>query len=81
MNNRIQSILQSSTPNQWKYVPSDGNLADHGSRFVAADLLNSTTWLTGPDFLLNSPLFHSLSQESYDLVDSALVHSAFCIDV
>lgn len=55
VNNRIQCILQSSTPSQWNYVPSDVNPADHGSRSVAADHLSSITWLTGPDLLLISP--------------------------
>ncbi|XP_073714092.1 uncharacterized protein [Misgurnus anguillicaudatus] len=72
VSNRIQRILQSSTPSQWNYVPSDVNPADHGSRSVAAEHLHSTTWLTGPDFLLNSSTLNSLSQENYDLVDLAL---------
>ncbi len=72
MNNKIQLILQSSTLSQWNYVPSDVNPKDHRSRYVAADLLSSTTWLSGPNFLLSSPFLDSLSQESYDLVDSAL---------
>ncbi|XP_026139629.1 uncharacterized protein LOC113116023 [Carassius auratus] len=69
VNNRIQRILQSSTPSQWNYVPSDVNPADHGSRSVSADCLSSTTWLTGPDFLLKSPTLNALLQEDYDLVD------------
>ncbi|KAI4883907.1 hypothetical protein NFI96_004101 [Prochilodus magdalenae] len=71
VSNRIERIRQSTSPEQWRYVPSEQNPADHGSRSVAAELLANTTWLTGPPFLsepLSSPL---PSDMSFDLVDPA----------
>lgn len=69
VSNRIQRIRQSTSPEQWKYVPSEQNPADHGSRSVAAALLANTTWLTGPSFL-SKPLPSSASPDmSFDLVD------------
>lgn len=54
VNNRVQRIKQSSQPEQWKYVPTEHNPADHGSRSVTACNLPSTNWLSGPAFLLKN---------------------------
>lgn len=71
LSNRIQWIRQSTSPDQWKYVPSEQNPADHGSRSVSAALLASTTWLTGPPFLAE-PFPSSLAPDvSFDLIDPA----------
>lgn len=56
---------------QWRYVPSELNPADYGSRSVPAALLSSTTWLKGPAFLTKPSLYPSEPQEAYDLVDPA----------
>lgn len=68
VNNRVQRIKQSSLPDQWRYVPSEHNPADHGSRSVPADKLSGTSWLYGPTFLLNH---ETLSPEKgpFELVD------------
>ena len=71
VHNRVQRILQSSRPYQWKYTPSELNPADYGSRSVTAAQLSSTTWLEGPAFLLNSPV-QLPAQNTFDLVDPAL---------
>ncbi|XP_034076932.1 uncharacterized protein LOC117549272 [Gymnodraco acuticeps] len=70
VNNRVQQIRQSSAPEQWQYVSTDHNPADHGTRSVPASLLGSTTWLTGPAFLRNPSSPKPERQEIYDLVDS-----------
>ncbi|XP_038165126.1 uncharacterized protein LOC119799356 [Cyprinodon tularosa] len=49
--NRVQKIHQSTTRDQWRYVPSDLNPADHASRGLSIDELISSTWFTGPTFL------------------------------
>ncbi|XP_055017008.1 uncharacterized protein LOC129411104 [Boleophthalmus pectinirostris] len=54
VNNRVQRIKQSSLPEQWKYIPSEHNPADHGSRSLAAEKIERTTWWSGPAFLLNT---------------------------
>ncbi|XP_054590105.1 uncharacterized protein [Nothobranchius furzeri] len=55
VNNRVQCIRQPSRPEQWNYILSELNLADHGSRSVPAAELADTTWLTGPAFLMKQP--------------------------
>ena len=49
--NRVQRIKKTSRPEQWHYVCTTQNPADHGSRSVPASELTNTTWLTGPAFL------------------------------
>lgn len=67
VSNRVQRIRQVTTPQQWKYVPSELNPADHGSRSVPASTLKDTSWLTGPTFLSSKcPADH---QEQFDLID------------
>lgn len=51
VHNRIQRICQSTKPEQWIYVTSELNPADHASRAVPASHLAETTWLRGPAFL------------------------------
>lgn len=68
VNNRIQRIHKSNSPAQWRYVPTELNPADHGTRSVPAASLGGSSWLTGPHFLRNSQL-RSESQKSFVLVD------------
>lgn len=49
--NRVQRIRQTTSPEQWYYIDTAENPADHASRGLkVADLTNSN-WLTGPKFL------------------------------
>lgn len=51
--NRIQEILDRSESSAWRYVPTNVNPADVGSRGADAKCLqNCTLWWTGPPFLL-----------------------------
>ncbi|XP_028408734.1 uncharacterized protein LOC114531301 [Dendronephthya gigantea] len=50
--NRIASIHDASTPNQWNYVDTESNPADDASRGVSANSLQR--WIEGPDFLRKS---------------------------
>ena len=71
VNNRVQRIRQSTSPDQWRHVPTDHNPADHGSRSIQAALSSSTTWPSGPAFNRN-PSPHPLKpQETFDLVNPA----------
>lgn len=45
--NRVQKIHLSSAPQQWRYVPTNENPADHVSRGLTPSELLSSTWLTG----------------------------------
>ena len=50
--NRVGEILESSKPNQWRYVPTDQNPADDCSPDVEADALTSRhRWFRGAGFL------------------------------
>ena len=44
--NRVETILENSTSEQWRWVESKNNPADDGSRAV-----QSHRWLNGPEFL------------------------------
>ncbi len=56
MANRVQKIQLSSAPQQWRYVPTNENPADHASRGLTASEFLSSTWLTGPKFLWNKEI-------------------------
>ena len=50
--NRVQSILNGSSSNQWCYVPSSLNPADKPSRGISlVDVHSDDSWFKGPDFL------------------------------
>nr|XP_020483745.2 uncharacterized protein LOC109978925 [Labrus bergylta] len=68
VHNRVQRIRRTTSPEQWKYVPTNQNPADHGSRAVAAGTLLQTTWLSGPAFLLKGTELET-SPPSFDLVE------------
>lgn len=49
----MQRIKQSCLPEQWKYILTEHNPPDHGSRFIPAGKLSNMSWFYGPAFLLN----------------------------
>ena len=49
--NRVQQIQEHSSPNQWHYVDTKLNPADHASRGLSAKALLNSSWITGPAFL------------------------------
>ena len=51
--NRVRDINLLSSPDDWKYVRTDQNPADLGSRGLDADnLIGNDFWFTGPKFLI-----------------------------
>lgn len=68
VNNCVCRIRESTTPEQWHFVTTDQNPADHGSRSVPAAELDHTTWFTGPAFL-QCPSYIHLEQTDYKLLD------------
>lgn len=51
VHNRVQRIRQSSKPEQWHYVRTEENPADHASRSLTPSQLVKSTWFTGPPFI------------------------------
>ena len=52
--NRVQKILSCTEKNQWYYVDTKSNPADHASRGISVqDKIKSDQWLWGPEFLHN----------------------------
>ncbi|XP_064485903.1 uncharacterized protein LOC135398425 [Ornithodoros turicata] len=51
VSNLVNRLRRSTKPEQWHYVPTDQNPADHATGPVAAAALTRTTWLTRPKFL------------------------------
>ena len=49
--NRVQFIRERTKVDQWQYVQSKDNPADHTSRGLSAADLLSSNWFSGPDFL------------------------------
>lgn len=54
--NRVQSIRGNTDPNQWHHVDTAENPADHASRGLRASEIQSSNWLTGPEFLWKEEL-------------------------
>ncbi|XP_073512411.1 uncharacterized protein [Phyllobates terribilis] len=65
VNNRVLRIRRSVHPKQWHYIATDHNPADHATRSVDPNWLESTTWLSGPKLLYSK----ELSSESFELVE------------
>ena len=49
--NRVARIRKSTSPEQWHFVSTEHNPADHGTRSVATAVLKDTNWFKGPAFL------------------------------
>ena len=49
--NRVQFIRDHTKPEQWRYISTRSNPADHTSRGLHASELTSSNWMTGPKFL------------------------------
>lgn len=67
VSNRVLRIRRSSHPDQWRYVSTHQNPADHATRSVHAGHLKDTNWLSGPEFLSRAE--PSTAENTNDLVD------------
>ena len=57
VSNRVERIRVSTTPDQWRYVPTDLNPADLATRSIEAEHLQDTIWHSGPKFLYSQDPF------------------------
>ncbi len=69
VHNRVQRIRQSSTPQQWHFVRTDENPADHASRSLPASLLAQSSWFTGPSFLHQPTAETGQTNETFELIE------------
>ncbi|XP_030209647.1 uncharacterized protein LOC115541880 [Gadus morhua] len=69
VHNRVRRIRQSTKPDQWFYVNTEDNPADHASRSVPASKLTQTTWFTGPAFLHKQRLPEEETSQTFGLVN------------
>nr|XP_021331373.1 uncharacterized protein LOC110439581 [Danio rerio] len=69
VHNRVQRIRQSSRPEQWHYVRTEENPADHASRSLPASCLAQTSWFTGPSFLRQPPAEKTKSSKMFELIE------------
>ena len=54
--NRVQFIREHTKVNQWQYVSTQSNPADHASRGRSAADLLASNWFTGPEFLWSTAM-------------------------
>ncbi len=52
--NRVQRIHRTTTPQQWRYIPSDENPADYASRGLSVNDLVTSSWFRGPKHLVGT---------------------------
>ena len=48
---RVSEVLENSGVDQWNHVATCGNPADAGTHDMSAEVLQSSRWVRGPDFL------------------------------
>ena len=49
--NRVCEILEHTSVDEWNHVASSDNPADAGTPGMSAEVLQSSSWVRGPDFL------------------------------
>ena len=50
--NRVGEIQSYSNPDQWRYIPTNINPADHLTRgLTVAELIDKKCWWEGPEYL------------------------------
>ncbi|KAM7373874.1 hypothetical protein PAMP_006564 [Pampus punctatissimus] len=69
VHNRVQRIRQSSEPEQWHYVRTEENPADHASRSLSASHLAQSSWFTGPSFLYQPSAKTTQTSEMFELIE------------
>ncbi|KAI4894756.1 hypothetical protein NFI96_009065 [Prochilodus magdalenae] len=69
VHNRVQRIRQSSKPEQWHYVRTEENPADHASRSLSAAQLVKSSWFTGPSFIYRCPAEITQVSGMFELIE------------
>lgn len=63
VSNRVERIRKSSSPEEWRYVPTHLNPADCATRSVNANDLDGSMWLIGPKFLPHEDQYHGANED------------------
>ncbi|XP_077125518.1 uncharacterized protein LOC143782202 [Ranitomeya variabilis] len=69
VSNRIERKRRSSKPEQWQYIPSELNPADHATRAMSINSFANSSWLSGPKFLLEQK-GSECAQEVFSIQDA-----------
>lgn len=67
VSNHVGRNRKSSRLEQWHHVPSELNPADHATRPISASVFATSSWLTGPEFLLDHA--EETTPEVFSLLD------------
>ena len=67
VSNRVDRIRQLTHPSQWRYVSTDSNPADLGTRGINITEIESSLWMQGPSFLFKE-IEHA--QVEFPLIDA-----------
>lgn len=76
--NRVQIIRSLSSPGQWRYIESERNPADLGTRGIHASDLQDSLWLKGPDLLKTSETIPPPDDASIDESDPEIRKTFVC---
>ena len=49
--NRVCELFEQTSVDEWNHIASSDNPADSGTRGMSAEVLQSSSWVRGPDFL------------------------------
>ena len=73
---RVEMIIQNFPATLWRYVPTDINPADLGTRFMTPSQLKESSWIAGPDFLRERQLPNEFEYEACQDLPEALPERA-----
>lgn len=67
--NRVTRIRRTTHPDQWYYVPTDLNPADHATRSIPAAQLQHSNWFSGPAFLYRDKAANTPESNLFTLIE------------
>ena len=71
--NRVCEILEHTSADEWNHVASSDNPADAGNRGMSAEVLQSSNWMIGPDFLRTKQFPFEPSTEAVNNIKLGIV--------
>lgn len=71
---RIKMIQESSNINQWRYIPSNLNVADDSTKFKTKMIpSNGSRWIKGPEFLQLEETFWPKEEKPTNIVEKEML--------